>query len=457
LHRGAPVAITTRSYKAGLKNMFATPKVVLVLVAVATGALLANVVRTGSHSQALASIRNQRKLKIPGTTLELELLNEGRFPDAVCLDGTPGAVHSEIIDGATGWIIYFGGVGWCYSEEECLLRSKTKEGSSNNLSQVSEHDSTILSSDCNINPEFCKFSKVRLHYCDGFSFISDADEPVTVGNERIYFRGRKILDAVIATFIPRGLNNAEEILLTGHSAGGLATILNADYLSDRFFSNKRVFRSLKKYKALPFDGFFLNTNTVLNEPLFPMQIQALYNMSKAKGPNKCLVNVRLEEQWKCSFAENAYATLTTPMFLVNSVLDRVQLNQIYLQPLIRELHSLFLCTQDLEDCVNKDDVDLIQGYAQLFNTILERSSAKSRNKGTGFFYTCLGHMNSAFPYHWSELTIEGVAMRDAVTAWWRADPASPTELRKFMPCTLNKNEFPRQCNEMCNQEILHFS
>ena len=66
-------------------------------------------------------------------------------------------------------------------------------------------------------------------YCDGASFSGHVDRPVTVGNEKIYFRGRLVLAALIRALSRLGLGAPkQEVLLSGGSAGGLAAILQGD-------------------------------------------------------------------------------------------------------------------------------------------------------------------------------------------------------------------------------------
>ena len=70
------------------------------------------------------------------------------------------------------WIIHLQGGGWCYDEDDCVLRSKTTLGSSVNWAN-SYTDSGLLSDDCTINPYFCGWSMVFVGYCDGASFAGN--------------------------------------------------------------------------------------------------------------------------------------------------------------------------------------------------------------------------------------------------------------------------------------------
>jgi hypothetical protein len=53
-------------------------------------------------------------------------------------------------------------------------------------------------------------------YCDGNSFSGNRDAPVMVGSKPLYFRGRRIIDAVVAYLMENhNLGAAENVLLTG--------------------------------------------------------------------------------------------------------------------------------------------------------------------------------------------------------------------------------------------------
>lgn len=80
------------------------------------------------------------------------------------------------------------------------------------------------SDDCNVDPTFCHFNKVRLVYCDGTSFSGNNPDPVVVDGTSLYFRGKLIMDQIMETLLKDfGLDKAKEIVLTGCSAGGLST------------------------------------------------------------------------------------------------------------------------------------------------------------------------------------------------------------------------------------------
>jgi dienelactone hydrolase len=110
----------------------------------------------------------------------------------------------------------------------------------------------MTNTDCTVNPAFCNWSVAYMYYCDGVSFSGDNEAPVEVPGAKvspIYFRGKRIMDANIASLIAtKGLGDADAVVLSGHSAGGLATYLHADYV------RKQLPPALPFYAAVPDAG-----------------------------------------------------------------------------------------------------------------------------------------------------------------------------------------------------------
>jgi hypothetical protein len=67
---------------------------------------------------------------------------------------------------------------WCYDREDCLRVSKTDLGSSVNRPGTITGPSWIISSDCEISGEFCKYNKVYIKYCDGTAFTGTKKIPL---------------------------------------------------------------------------------------------------------------------------------------------------------------------------------------------------------------------------------------------------------------------------------------
>lgn len=208
-------------------------------------------------------------------------------------------------------MIYFQGGGWCYSVADCIGRSKGTLGSSSQWATTGSIGG-IMSNNNATNPYFAGWSKVWLGYCDGNSFSGS-----TVYNANgtlLHFNGHAIIDAALnyisTTVLPGApglFTAAERVLLTGCSAGGLATYLHADYVGAYVAAN------LPKgtmYGAISISGFFLQvrvgearggtslrrpstdgpsppaplaaqSSSVIGEPIYADQIKSIHYLSNA--------------------------------------------------------------------------------------------------------------------------------------------------------------------------------
>lgn len=150
-----------------------------------------------------------------------------------CLDGSPYAFYVRPGDPHQVRITIHGG-GWCFNEEDCLLRSQMWLGSSKswNLTNAGAGSSPDLS--CGPLNDNC--TAVFLPYCDGSSFSSARASPHPVPNssQRLWFRGAANMDRVLDVLEERfSLRAAAEVVVTGGSAGGLSTLLHVDHVAAR--------------------------------------------------------------------------------------------------------------------------------------------------------------------------------------------------------------------------------
>ncbi|XP_064989194.1 pectin acetylesterase 9-like isoform X13 [Musa acuminata AAA Group] len=161
---------------------------------------------------------------------------------AVCLDGSPPAyhLHGGLGSGARNWLLQFEGGGWCNDVESCAARSKTRRGSTRYMNKL-EVFSGILSNDSTANPDFYDWNRVKLRYCDGASFGGDSE--FLNSTTTLYFRGQRIWKAIVLDLLPKGLIQADKVLLSGCSAGGLASFLHCDDLTRRDVSGQSTIRS----------------------------------------------------------------------------------------------------------------------------------------------------------------------------------------------------------------------
>lgn len=177
---------------------------------------------------------------------------------AKCLDGSPAAYYLSIGD-PNKILIYFEGGGLCggYSLTEtldsCFKRSSTNLGSSSKYPATRNYDKRgILSSVESVNPGYYNWTKVYIPYCDGSLHQGSRSAPVSYKNKDLYFRGSnntietlRHLNETISLF-----GQSKKVLVTGVSAGAVATYLWSNYIFDNSLSKDVI--------SVPDSGIFIN-------------------------------------------------------------------------------------------------------------------------------------------------------------------------------------------------------
>jgi hypothetical protein len=139
---------------------------------------------------------------------------------------------------------------------------------------------------------------------------------VTVGTNTIYYRGHRILRANIAALKARGLDAADEVVVSGCSAGGLATFLHADEWGAAL--------PTAKVTALPDSGFFLDFNASSAGSRLPygqLMRWVCTAMNSTGGLPTACVAANPSDPCRCIFAEHVVATAKVPLFPLQSKYD----------------------------------------------------------------------------------------------------------------------------------------
>ncbi|GMN58682.1 hypothetical protein TIFTF001_027770 [Ficus carica] len=147
---------------------------------------------------------------------------------AFCLDGSVPGYHFQkgFGSGSPNWLLHIEGGGWCNTIESCLFRKNTALGSSNYMDRRVRF-SGILSNDPSENPDFFNWNKVKIRYCDGASLSGHPETELKTGG-KLFFRGQLIWEVLMDELLSIGLSKAQQALLSGCSAGGLATLIHCD-------------------------------------------------------------------------------------------------------------------------------------------------------------------------------------------------------------------------------------
>ena len=275
-----------------------------------------------------------------------ETVDLGVYPKAQCLDGTPAGFYwsGGSGGGATKFVSHLQGGAWCGGVADCAGRAKGALGSSSeafwprNVScppgssgapwvcSFDGGNGGLFSTNATINPLLYNANKVYFIYCDGASFAGMVDAPIDAGNgQTIYARGRYILDALFGTLAARhGLAGATDYVSSGNSAGGLATYLHADYISDLV----RAVAPAAKVVAVPDSGFFMDVPSYSGNRALWQSFNSTFAFHNATGPGStnqaCLSAKAPSDRWQCVMAPYLLPFIRTPMFVSQSFADSWQ-------------------------------------------------------------------------------------------------------------------------------------
>ncbi|XP_034206880.1 pectin acetylesterase 3-like isoform X2 [Prunus dulcis] len=312
---------------------------------------------------ASSALPTQTQTKPPlNLMVPLTLIDSAASKGAVCLDGTlPGYhLHPGYGSGANSWLIQLEGGGWCNSIRNCVYRKTTRRGSSKFMEKQLPFTG-ILSNKAEENPDFFNWNRVKLRYCDGASFSGDSQDEAA----QLHFRGQRIWLAAMEELMSKGMQKADQALLSGCSAGGLASILHCDEFQDLFPETTRV-------KCLSDAGMFLD---------------ALQEVEK-NLPKTCIDHL---DPTSCFFPQNLVANVKTPMFLLNAAYDAWQV-QASLAPPSADPRGLWGACKSNHALCNSSQIQFFQDFRnQMLNAV--RDFSVSTKNGL-FINSCFAHCQS---------------------------------------------------------------
>ena len=164
---------------------------------------------------------------------------------AVCNDGTPGIYYLRKYKNSKNWIIYLEGGGGCYSSITCEERFKT----SRHLMSSTEYPDEIKGTTILSTPVYETYNKALLIYCSSDSWLgNDSYDHKKI---QFSFRGAVIFKTVIGELLDKGLNESNEVILVGTSAGGVGAINHVSQLQQKIG---------KPVSVIIDSGWFINYN-----------------------------------------------------------------------------------------------------------------------------------------------------------------------------------------------------
>lgn len=424
----------------------------------------------------------------------LHLLDPAQYPEALCLDGTPAGMYVHMPfslpkSGGASLIFHMQGGGMCPTLDACYMRAGTDLGSSSSWSPtVDSKNDGFLSGNCTINSPFCSFIRVRLNYCDGNLFSGARADPIphslpdSNASKLLYFRGTQIREAAlhylyhkVMARIPGGVSS---FIVSGDSAGGLATFMHADEMVAQIQS--LAGGALKKVAAVPLSGFFpgnvvsLDGNPIIHEAWKSMltfcdcEPSANKDCAAWAKANGLPVYLCLQADYGFRFNNKV------PFFAMQSSSDAWQIACELLsgpgpEPGTEACYGVpgygptTGCPSDSNhpafgNCSLSKVTPLIK-YQDWFRGITIYNTSENngwaRNSTGYFLISCYKHV-AGLGRDWYKTKIAGATMPEALTRWWKnldGGGQQPAVVR-YVDCrrTVEMSSTGYECNPTCNPD-----
>ncbi|XP_034594420.1 pectin acetylesterase 5 isoform X2 [Setaria viridis] len=346
---------------------------------------------------------------------------------SLCLDGSPPAYHLQrgSGSGSQSWIVFLQGGAWCSSNttETCSGRKMTAYGSSKFMEPITFDG--VFNDQQPQNPDFYNWNKVFVRYCDGASFSGNAEGEAEDGT-KLYFRGLRIWEAVIAELMGKGMDTAKQALLAGCSAGGLATLLHCDNFRAKFPQEVSV-------KCVPDGGFFLDAKDLSGErsmrSVFNGVVQ-LQNVSEVL-PKDCLAK---KDPTDCFFPAELIKSISTPTFIVNSEYDSWQIQNVVAPVGSYPGDTWSNCRDNIGNCSSKQ-IDVLHGFRR--KLIHELKAAEGKREWGLFIDSCFTHCQTQWNGSWHSPTsprLDNKTIAEAVGDWYFGRRKGVKQIDCKYPC-----------------------
>lgn len=352
----------------------------------------------------------------------LTLVQGAAAKGAVCLDGTlPGYhLHRGFGTGANSWLIQLEGGGWCNNLRSCIYRKKTHRGSST-LFEKQIPFTGILSNKAEENPDFFNWNRVKIRYCDGASFAGDSENKAA----GLQFRGQRIWLAAVEDLMSKGMHNANQALLSGCSAGGLASILHCDEFRSLFHGNVNV-------KCLSDAGLFMDAADVSGEHTMRSFFDGVVSLQGVQEnlPSTCTNHL---DATSCFFPQNLIGGIKTPLFILNAAYDSWQVQESVAPPRADPQGNWHDCKLNNERC-SASQMKVLQEFR---NDMVSAVKGFSGSRQNGLFInSCFAHCQSERQDTWfadDSPVINNKPVALAVGDWF-FDRASVKAIDCAYPC-----------------------
>lgn len=343
----------------------------------------------------------------PAAGIALTLVRGADVQGAVCLDGSLPAYHFDpgSGSGSTRWIVHLQGGAWCADASSCAFRSKTYLGSSRLMSALIFQG--ILSSSSSVNPYFYNWNRVLVRYCDGGSFSGNADVPMLSQSQLLYYRGQRIWKVIMANLLARGMNVATQALLSGESAGGLASLIHCNAFKDLFLAHVDV-------KCFSDAGVFLDIPDINGNKValsYFRKVVTLQNISGSLSKGCTAVM----DPGQCFLAQYFLAEIYSPTFILQSAYDTYQVRNFLVPPFDDPTGKWNPCKNNPKLC-SPAELNVLQDFRR--EMVLALNPIETLNTWGVYLISCFYHTQSQRDVLWNGPSrVAGTTASTAVGEW----------------------------------------
>ncbi|XP_056892493.1 carboxylesterase notum2 isoform X3 [Takifugu flavidus] len=402
----------------------------------------------GSGGLAVAGRNGAAAARTAGQQTDDMRLHFLKNNQVTCNDGTAAGFYLKESKGSRRWLLFLEG-GWCcHSKETCNFRYQNipRLMSSSGWPQT-KRGTGILSSRAEENPHWHNANIVFIPYCssDVWSGTRPAPAPPQrpgQARERdrdanrnlteYAFMGSMIIREVIKDLAPKGMKQAKVVMLSGTSAGGIGVMLNIE----RVASQLSQLGAEAQVRGLVDSGWFLESKRQ-RSPDCPEAISCSPEDSIRIGlrmwngvvPDRCRQLYRKGEEWQCFFGHKLYATLTSPVFIVQWLFDEEQL----------KVENIYMGGQSLSE----EQWQYIQNLGNEVKNSLRHITA-------AFAPSCLSH-TVITKSNWLSFQVRGISLSRALYCWDRSLEATRNNRTPAKGCPfhlVDTCQWP-QCNPTC--------
>ena len=316
--------------------------------------------------------------------------------------------------GIKNFLLYFEGGSWCGTDvkpkpaiEECRKRALTNLGKNTfsiNIKYIISRFTRFFSNKEKYNPSFYNWNKIFIKYCDGFGHISNKN------SYGLYFNGINntlgILNYLKKNF---DFENAENIVISGYSAGGLAALLYSNYID-----------SLTKKKnntIVIVDSGFVNLIDYDKNKEGENDVKKVFkDVMKYSGNNDiilkhvCKYYNNSEDKYLCMLPEGFIENIKIPVLIMQNSYDSWKMRHI-----LKE--SCFLSFKFVNGC-NKEQIDNIIKYGEKLN---DRMFEHFKKKDNFSFWInrLIGHTLTIFnsQIYGDKYKINNIKLGDFIKEW----------------------------------------